>query len=229
MHDQHIEGQTPLDGDEKGDLIPTALTREDLNAFEQENILEAQKWVTQKSVLARQNIFTEKFILNLHKRMYGQVWKWAGTYRKTNKNIGAAAYQLPTALHQLLDDAQYWRAHKTDTPTHQAIIFHHRLVKIHLFPNGNGRHARLCADVIIAKYGGDKLTWGGARREGGREGGRGGRENGHEGGRGGGRENGREGGRGDTAKPDEIRNRYIAALREADAGDDTAILSFAKS
>lgn len=157
----YIEGQTPLDEDEKRDLIPTLITREDLDAFEQENILEARKWIMQKSVLAKKDIFTEKFILNLHKRMYGHVWKWAGTYRKSNKNIGIEYYLVPTELRQLLDDATYWLENETYSITDLAIIFHHRLVKIHLFPNGNGRHARLCADVIVAKYGGDKLTWGG--------------------------------------------------------------------
>ena len=192
----YIEGQTPLDEDEKRDLIPTLITREDLDAFEQENILEARKWIMQKSVLAKQDIFTEKFILGLHKRMYGHVWKWAGTYRKTNKNIGVESYRIPTELHQLLGDARYWLEHKTYPITDLAIIFHHRLVKIHLFPNGNGRHARLCADAIVAKYGGDKLTWGGGS---------------------------------DLTKPDEIRKRYIAALREADRGDYKPLLAFARS
>lgn len=192
----YIEGQTPLDEDEKRDLIPTLITREDLDAFEQENILEARKWIMQKSVLAKQDIFTEKFILNLHKRMYGHVWKWAGTYRKTNKNIGVESYQIPIELHQLLGDAKYWLEHETYSITDLAIIFHHRLVKIHLFPNGNGRHARLCADVIVVKYGGEKITWGGGS---------------------------------DLNKPDEIRKRYIAALREADAGDYKPLLAFARS
>ncbi|MCH2547466.1 MAG: mobile mystery protein B [Alphaproteobacteria bacterium] len=156
----YIDGQTPLDEDEKRDLIPTILTREDLDRFEQENILEARQWVMQKSVLARQDIFTESFILNLHKRMYGHVWKWAGQYRKSNKNIGVDSYQIPVELRKLLDDAKYWLEHDTYTITHLAIIFHHRLVKIHLFPNGNGRHARLCADAIIAKYDGEPLSWG---------------------------------------------------------------------
>lgn len=192
----YIEGQTPLDEDEKRDLIPTLITREDLDAFEQENILEARKWIMQKSVLTKQDIFTEKFILNLHKRMYGHVWKWAGTYRKSNKNIGIEYYLVPTELRQLLDDATYWLEHETYSVTDLAIIFHHRLVKIHLFPNGNGRHARLCADVIVAKYGGDKLTWGGNS---------------------------------DLTRPDDIRKAYIAALREADAGNYEPLLAFARS
>lgn len=196
MQYHYIAGQTPLDEEEKRDLIPSLVTREDLDAFEQENILEARKWVMQKSTLAKLDVFTEKFLLNLHKRMYGHVWKWAGTFRKSNKNIGVDRIYITTELHQLLGDAAYWLEHKTYPISDLAVIFHHRLVKIHLFPNGNGRHARMCADVIIAKFGGEKLSWGGNS---------------------------------DLTKPDEIRTRYIAALREADAGNYEPILAFARS
>jgi len=159
----YIEGQTPLDEEEKRYLIPAILTREDLDRFEQENILEARRWVMRKSVLAsKQDIFTEKFILDLHKRMYGRVWKWAGQYRKSNKNIGVDYSLVQTEFRKLLDDASYWLEHHTYSSVAElAVIFHYRLVQIHLFPNGNGRHARLLADVIGAKYGGEKLTWGG--------------------------------------------------------------------
>ena len=161
MDYEYIDGQTPLDEDEKQDLIPTILTRADLDRFEQENIIEARRWVMQKSVLTRQDIFTERFLLGLHKRMFGQVWTWAGAYRKSNKNIGVDYYQISTELHKLLGDSKYWLEHQTYEITDLAIIFHYRLVKIHLFPNGNGRHARLCADVVCAKYGGEELSWGG--------------------------------------------------------------------
>lgn len=161
MEYEYIDGQTPLDEEEKEDLIPTILIRADLDRFEQENIIEARKWVMQKSVLARQDVFSENFLLSLHKRMFGQVWKWAGQYRRSNKNIGVDRYQIPTELHKLLGDSKYWLEHQTYDITDLAIIFHYRLVKIHLFPNGNGRHARLCADVICAKLGGEELAWGG--------------------------------------------------------------------
>lgn len=158
---RYTEGQTPLDEEEKMHLLPAILTREDLDRFERENILEARRWVMRKSVLAsKRDIFTEKFILSLHKRMYGRVWKWAGQYRKSDKNIGIDSSLIRTELRKLLDDAAYWLEHNTYSVTELAVIFHHRLVKIHLFPNGNGRHARLFADVIVAKYGGEKLTWG---------------------------------------------------------------------
>jgi len=161
MEYDYIDGQTPLDEDEIQDLIPTILTRANLDRFEQENIIEARRWVMQKSVMARQDVFSEKFLLNLHRRMFGQVWTWAGTYRKTNKNIGVDYYLVRTELQKLLGDSRYWFESQTYDIGDLAIIFHCRLVKIHLFPNGNGRHARLCADVICAKYGARELTWGG--------------------------------------------------------------------
>ncbi len=196
MQYHYIAGQTPLDEEEKRGLIPNLITREDLNAFEQENILEARQWVMQKTTLSKLDVWTEKFLLNLHKRMFGHVWKWAGTFRKTNKNIGVDRLCIITELHQLLGDAQYWLEHQTYPISDLAVIFHHRLVKIHLFPNGNGRHARMCADVIVAKFNGEKLSWGGNSN---------------------------------LTKPDDLRTRYIAALRDADVGDYQPLLAFARS
>lgn len=160
MKDQYIEGQTPLDLEEKLDLIPSIITREDLNAYEQENILQARRWVMQKNILAKIDLFSEEFIKLLHKKMYGKVWGWAGQYRKSNKNIGAEFYLIPVMLRELLDDSIYWLENGTYSIKDLAIFFHHRLVKIHLFANGNGRHARLCADAIAYKYDGTKLSWG---------------------------------------------------------------------
>lgn len=196
MQYHYIAGQTPLDEEEKRALIPSLITREDLNAFEQENILEARQWAMQQATLSKLDVFTEKFLLNLHKRMFGHVWKWAGTFRKTNKNIGVDRLCIITELHQLLGDALYWLEHKTYPISDLAVIFHHRLVKIHLFPNGNGRHARMCADVIVAKFNGEKLSWGGNL---------------------------------DLTRPDDLRTRYIAALRDADTGYYQPLLAFARS
>lgn len=157
----YIPGQTPLDEAEKRDLIPSLITREDLDAFEQENILQARKWLMTKATLSRQDVLTEAFLLALHKRMLGQVWKWAGNYRRTDKNIGVPYYEVPTQLQQLLGDARYWQEHGSFPPRELAIMLHHRLVKIHLFANGNGRHARMAADAYLAKLGEPPLSWGG--------------------------------------------------------------------
>lgn len=157
----YIGGQTPLDEDEKeGLLIPTIATRGELDEFEQQNIEEAVQWVLGRS-LKPEGIFTEQFVKKLHKRMYGQVWDWAGTFRRSNKNLGVDKLQIPISLRTLLDDAIFWIDNETYTPEEMAIRFKHRLVSIHCFPNGNGRHSRLMADVIINKiYQQPMFSWG---------------------------------------------------------------------
>ncbi len=157
------EGQTPLDDDEKEGLqIETIATREELDEFEQQNIEQAVEW-TMKRSLKYSAILTEDFVRKLHKRMYGDVWAWAGEFRKTNKNIGVDKWQIGTDLHNLLDDAKYWIENGTFSPDELAIRFKHRIVSIHCFPNGNGRHSRLMADIIVSKvYNQPVFTWGAA-------------------------------------------------------------------
>ncbi len=147
----YIEGQTPLDEDEKeGLLIPTIATRGELDEFEQQNIEQAVFWSLNRSFKAG-NVFTKEFLKALHKRMYGEVWAWAGEFRKSNKNIGVDKYEVPTALRCLLDDVKFWYHNGTYSPDECTLRFKHRLVSIHCFPNGNGRHSRLMADIIIEK------------------------------------------------------------------------------
>jgi Fic-DOC domain mobile mystery protein B len=145
------EGQTPLDEDEQeGLLISTIATRQDLDEFEQLNIEQAMLWTLKRSFKA-ETIFSETFIRAVHKRMYGDVWRWAGEFRKTNKNIGVDKWQIPVELKYLLDDANYWLANNIYPPDELALRFKHRLVAIHCFPNGNGRHSRLMADIVVSK------------------------------------------------------------------------------
>lgn len=158
---EYINGQTPLDEDEKeGLLILTIATREELDEFEQQNIEEALQWVLTRTFKA-ETVLTEKFICNLHKRMYGSVWSWAGKFRKTDKNLGIDKWQIPVALKTLCDDSLFWVKNKTYSPEEIAIRFKHRKVSIHCFPNGNGRHSRLMADIIINKiYDLPMFSWG---------------------------------------------------------------------
>lgn len=147
----NINGQTPLDEDEKeGLLIPTIATRGELDEFEQQNIEQAVQWTLKRS-FKQEEIFTEDFIKEVHERMYGEVWAWAGEFRRTNKNIGVDKWQVPLELKALLDDVIYWINNKVYEPDELAVRFKHRLVSIHCFPNGNGRHSRLMADIIIQK------------------------------------------------------------------------------
>ncbi len=143
------DGQTPLDEDEKESLkIKSITTQGELDEFEQLNIEKAVEW-TIRINLKQERIFTEKFIKDLHKKMYGDVWKWAGAFRTSNKNLGIKWTAISTELKTLLDDANYWIEHNTFPPKEIAIRFKHRLVAIHCFPNGNGRHSRLMADIIM--------------------------------------------------------------------------------
>lgn len=160
---EYIDGQTPIDEEEKeGLLIQTISTKAELDEFEQQNIEEAMQWVIGKKFNA-QEIFSEKFICNLHRRMYGEVWNWAGKFRKTNKNLGVDRFQIATELHKLCNDALLWHQHGIYPPTELAVRFKHRIVSIHCFSNGNGRHSRLMADVISEKlYGKPPFSWGGS-------------------------------------------------------------------
>jgi Fic-DOC domain mobile mystery protein B len=159
----YIDGQTPLEEDEKeGLLIETIATRGELDEFEQQNIEQAVLWSLSRS-FKPDAVFTEEFLKALHKRMYGNVWAWAGEFRKTNKNIGVDKWQIPTELRTLLDDVKFWYANNTYSPDECTIRFKQRLVSIHCFPNGNGRHSRLMADIIIEKiYKQPVFSWGAA-------------------------------------------------------------------
>jgi Fic-DOC domain mobile mystery protein B len=148
---------TPLTPEEKRDLIPTHIAdRNDLNAAEQENITCGQDWALGR----RRDLLSEKFIKDLHKRMLGDVWRWAGDFRQSERNLGIRFYEIPVAVHQLLDDVKAWIEYKSYPPDEIAVRFHHRLVQIHPFPNGNGRHARLMADMLVMSMGGERFSWG---------------------------------------------------------------------
>ena len=157
----YTDGQTPLDEDEKEDLLINSIsTRAELDEFEQKNIEDAIQWSLTRKFKAAQ-ILSESFIKDLHKRMYGSVWKWAGQYRKTNKNIGVDKLEISTTLRSLIDDAKYWLENSVYEPDEFAIRFKHRLVSIHCFPNGNGRHSRMIAEIIIEKiYKQPVFSWG---------------------------------------------------------------------
>lgn len=166
MGDQMIfdepDGATPLDPDEAGGLkLSHISTREELNRWEQENINQAYSWCERRR--NKKNVVSEEFLTTLHKQMFGKVWQWAGDFRRSDKSIGIDWVQVPIELHQLLNDVNYWIEHETYPPDEIAVRFHHRLVWIHLFPNGNGRHARLATDrLLIDVFSLEPFTWGNA-------------------------------------------------------------------
>jgi Fic-DOC domain mobile mystery protein B len=156
------DGSTPLSPDEEDELIPSLATKEELNEWERLNILEAYVWALDRRSLARRDPLDEAYVRELHRRMFDQTWKWAGRYRSTEKNIGIPCYQIREQLAALLGDVRYWLGHATFSPDEIAVRLHHRLVFIHPFANGNGRHARLMADVLAKRQGQPVFTWGSA-------------------------------------------------------------------
>ena len=195
MEFQYAPGATPLDPDEAAGLVPSHITTQaDLNAWEQANILQAVRWVARQK---KRDLLTEGFVRDLHRRMFDQTWKWAGTFRQSNKNIGVDWTQVAVKLRNLLDNTRFQIDHKVFEPDELVIRFHHQLVWVHAFPNGNGRHARLMADVLAQQLGRPRMTWGGADVE--------------------------------LVSMGTVRDRYLKALREADQGQWSALIAFARS
>ncbi len=157
---KYSDGQTPLDEEEKEGLkIRSVTTQQELDEFEQLNIEKAIEW-TIHSNLKPEKILTEKFIKDLHKKMFGDVWKWGGEFRTSDKNLGIHWPQISIELKKLLDDTQYWIENNIYSPEEISIRFKHRLVAIHCFPNGNGRHSRLMADIMMESvFGQDSFSW----------------------------------------------------------------------
>ena len=189
---EYSPGATPLSPEELQGLIPSFITTQgSLNEFEQANIMHGLAWATK----SRQDILTEKFVMELHKQMFGETWKWAGTYRNSDKNLGCPYWDVPLRVMELLKNTQVIIEGNSTPPDQIAVRFHHRLVSIHPFPNGNGRHSRLMADLLIKRLGEKPFTWGGQI---------------------------------DLVSPSEIRNQYLAALRQADNRDIGPLVQFAR-
>ena len=146
---ERMDGKTPLEADELDELLIRDInTREELNEYEQRNIEKAIVWTMGRTFSADQ-LLNDGFIRRLHKLMYGKVWSWAGKYRKTNKNIGIEKHLISQELRMAIDDCKFHIKNDSFPPDEISIRFKHRLVSIHCFPNGNGRHSRLMADLII--------------------------------------------------------------------------------
>ena len=59
-----------------------------------------------------------------------------------------------------MDDTKYWIDNNTFFPEEISIRFKHRIVAIHCFPNGNGRHSRMMADIMMESiFGKEIFSW----------------------------------------------------------------------
>jgi Fic-DOC domain mobile mystery protein B len=160
---QPDDAATPLDQDEADDLIPDHITtRQELNEWEQNNIAAALSWIGSRR---SQSVLSVDFVRDLHQQMFGETWRWAGTFRKSIKTIGIPPEQIQEQMRNLLADTQY-QIDKGDLSADEiAVRFHHRLVCIHPFPNGNGRHARMLTDLLLRQLGAEAFIWGRTRIE----------------------------------------------------------------
>ncbi len=195
---EYAPGATPLDPNEINGLIPEYIsTQSELNELEQQNILDAQVWLTGKN---KKTVLTDTFARELHYKMFKNVWNWAGKYRQSDKSIGVSWPNVPTELSKLLSDTDYWIQNNTYSPDEMGARFHHRLVLIHAFPNGNGRHARLLTDTLLASCGKPAFSWGANSFVGSK-----------------------------IESSGDIRSEYISALREADEKKIQRLIKFVKS
>lgn len=157
---EYPPGATPLDPDEANGLIPAHITTQgQLNEWEQANLLEAETWVNRQNFNLIE-IATTSFSKKLHLRMFSKTWRWAGQFLKSNKNIGGDWLSISVDLKVLMDDMRYQIENKSYPMDELTARFHHRLVAIHPFPNGNGRHARLMADIVLLSQGLKRFSWG---------------------------------------------------------------------
>ncbi|NJO13379.1 MAG: mobile mystery protein B [Gammaproteobacteria bacterium] len=158
MKFEYAPGATPIDPDEAAGLIPAHLTlQRELNEYEEANILEATEWLFTRR---RGDPLDERFIHTVHRRMFDQTWNWAGQARRSDKNIGVTWSDIPVQLRQMLGDVRAQIEHRAYRPSEIAARYHHRLVSIHVFPNGNGRHARVMADLLLADLADQRFEWG---------------------------------------------------------------------
>lgn len=194
---EYPPGATPLTPDERDGLIPDFIsTHGELNELEQRNIQDCILWLRRRQSF---DLLTLSFAFELHKRMFNQIWKWAGHPRRSGKNIGIDWPQISSQLVLLMEDAKFWIGNKTFKIDETGVRFHHRLVQIHVFPNGNGRHARLMTDLFLEIEGEEPFSWG-ARTS-----------------------------LAPMETEGERRKKYILALRAADKNQYDLLLSFVRS
>ncbi|MGC1907174.1 MAG: mobile mystery protein B [Candidatus Acidiferrum sp.] len=161
LNHKYSDGNTPIRPEEAEQLIPQISTMAELNEYEALNILQAQEWAFSTRTINSIDPLEEHYVRTLHARMFDHVWKWAGTYRKHERNIGCDPHEILQRIPLLLGNARYWLGQGTFPVDECLLRFHHQIVsKIHPFPNGNGRHARMITDVLAVKFGRPEFTWG---------------------------------------------------------------------
>jgi len=153
---EHPDGATRLTPEDLEGLLPAHIsTRGELDEWEAQNILKARTWVN----AGRHRVLDDKFVRDLHKKMFDETWEWAGQYRNDERNIGIDPRNVSTAVRNLCENTKA-RLATGEEAEKVAVWFHHQLTRIHPFRNGNGRHARLTTDQLLVSLGQQPFTWG---------------------------------------------------------------------
>jgi len=161
LNPKFSDGNTAIRPEEAEQLIPKISTMAELNEYEVLNIVQAREWAFSSRTMTSNNPLHEAYVRELHAKMFDKVWKWAGTYRKNELNIGCDPSEIAQRIPQLLGNTQHWIDQKVYSLDECVLRFHYELVStIHPFANGNGRHARMIADVVAVKYGTPEFSWG---------------------------------------------------------------------
>ena len=159
MNLTYPRGATPLDAAALEGLLPGVQTQTELNEFEAANVADATLWA-RRSRLLQTDLLTLRMLKELHRRMFDRTWKWAGTFRTTDTNIGLPWPEISVAVKRLCDDVTFQVANSVYAADELVVRFHHRMVLVHPFLNGNGRHARSASDILMRRQGGTPFTWG---------------------------------------------------------------------
>jgi Fic-DOC domain mobile mystery protein B len=160
LNQKYSDGNTPIRPEGAEQLVPRISTIGELNEYEALNILQARNWAFDSRTMRSTDPLEEPYVRELHHRMFDNVWKWAGNYRQTERNVGCDPKEIVQRIPQLLANTRYWLENKTFSTDEALLRFHHQLTRIHPFANGNGRHARMIADVVAVKYGRREFSWG---------------------------------------------------------------------
>jgi Fic-DOC domain mobile mystery protein B len=160
LNHEWTDGNTPIRQEDAEQLLPRISTMGELNEYEALNILQAREWAFSSRTMTSTDPLEESYVRTLHSKMFDHVWKWAGTYRKHEVSIGCDPAEIMQRIPQVLANTKHWLDHQTFPIDECLIRFHHHLVKIHPFANGNGRHARMITDVVAVKHGQAEFSWG---------------------------------------------------------------------
>jgi Fic-DOC domain mobile mystery protein B len=148
---------TPFDG--SGLKIKSIKTRRQLNEAEFESILRVTKKYLMSKPSQKLAPFTFGWLLELHREILGSIWSWAGEIRTTQKNIGVSANIVTAELGVIAIESEKRHSETGDLVIATAAEFHHRAVWVHPFEDGNGRWARLLANIWLMQHDQPVIIW----------------------------------------------------------------------